>query len=286
MSNYILADAAAEKERLRLSRVESFLDPITQDWLRTAGIAPGWRCLEIGCGSGTMLRWMAEQVRPQGRVVGIDIDPRFVEEVNDSVTEVRTADILTADVETEHFDLAYARLLLIHLNQPLVALRRMAEAVKPGGIVLVLDLDITSMRAADQEHLKADAFDRHLRDVLEAWSEGGRMDPAIGSKLVDLFAAADLRIEKSDKMQTVFSGRSEDALFAAADLRIEKSDKMQTVFSGRSEDAKTYSETILNSASNTNLAKDTIESLLDIFDDPSFTYHSDQINIVLGRKRE
>ena len=260
MSNYILADAAAEKERQRLSRLEGVLDPITQDWMHTAGIAPGWRCLEIGCGSGTMLRWMAEQVRPQGRVVGIDFDPRFVEEIDDSVTEVRTADFLTADVENKHFDLAYARLLLIHLNQPLMALRRMAEAVKPGGVVLVLDLDMTPMHAANQEHLKADAFDRHLREVLEAWSEGGRMDPAIGSKLVELFAAADLRIEKSDRMQTVFSGRSEDA--------------------------KTYSETILNSASETSLAKDTIESLLDIFDDPSFTYHSDQINIVLGRKRE
>jgi ubiquinone/menaquinone biosynthesis C-methylase UbiE len=71
-SIYVMGRTSEEYERLR--RQSEFLEPITRAVLSRAGLCPGMRCLDVGCGPGEVMRLMAEQVGPAGQVVGIDVD--------------------------------------------------------------------------------------------------------------------------------------------------------------------------------------------------------------------
>ena len=58
-----------ETERRRLEALAALLDPFTFHQLNQVGIEPGWRCLEIGAGLGTVSQWLAEQLGEQGDVL-------------------------------------------------------------------------------------------------------------------------------------------------------------------------------------------------------------------------
>ena len=61
-------------ERQRLALMSSLLDPIERARFSRLGVGPGWRCLELGCGNGSMAQTLAEAVGPTGHVVASDID--------------------------------------------------------------------------------------------------------------------------------------------------------------------------------------------------------------------
>src|SRR5690348_5113816 len=55
-----------------LDKLDYCFNPTTKEFLKTAGIKKGMTVLDIGCGSGVMTCWMAEQVGELGRVIGIE----------------------------------------------------------------------------------------------------------------------------------------------------------------------------------------------------------------------
>src|SRR5262249_60963362 len=67
----------SEREQRRLDALARQLDPGTQRILQTRGVAPGWRCLEVGGGSGSVARWLAERVVPGGSVLSTGVGPPF-----------------------------------------------------------------------------------------------------------------------------------------------------------------------------------------------------------------
>jgi len=69
---------AAEDERLSL--LEELFDPLSRR--RRELVRPGWRCLEVGAGRGSMAVWLAEQVGPAGHVVATDVDTRYLERLD------------------------------------------------------------------------------------------------------------------------------------------------------------------------------------------------------------
>ena len=69
---YVLARTAAEYQRLRAQA--QFWEPTTRRVLEGAGLAPGMRCLDAGCGPGEVMRLMGRIVGPEGHVAGLDID--------------------------------------------------------------------------------------------------------------------------------------------------------------------------------------------------------------------
>jgi ubiquinone/menaquinone biosynthesis C-methylase UbiE len=139
VSSYVY-DQAWQHERARLQGIETMFDAITRDQLLAAGLAPGWRCLEVGLGAGSIARWMATVVAPEGRVVATDLDPRFLE-AGPSL-EVRRHDIAVDDLETDAFDLVHARMVLEHVAERERALAKMVAATRPGGWVVVEDVDL------------------------------------------------------------------------------------------------------------------------------------------------
>lgn len=104
-------------------------------------------CLDIGCGGGDLAFDMARIVAPGGRVVGTEIDEkkleiasREAEEQKINNVEFRLSDISASEPGTA-FDLVHARFVLTHLTDPAQALVRMRGALRPGGIIVVEDID-------------------------------------------------------------------------------------------------------------------------------------------------
>ena len=150
-SNYVMGRTSEEYERLR--RQSKMLEPITASVLDRLGLSTGMSCLELGCGPGEVMRLVAERVGPTGRVVGIDVDGRLGTEMLSilhaggfeqcSFIEGNVQDL--EQIETGSFDLVFARLLLLHLEDPVLALRKMYSRVKPGGRIVVQDYYFPTM---------------------------------------------------------------------------------------------------------------------------------------------
>ena len=120
---YLAKDSPDAFERERLALLTQFADPITARRLTDLGVGPGWRCLDVGAGSGTVARRLAERVGREGRVVATDMSPRFLGGHGLPNLEVRRHHILEDELEPAHFDLVHCRALLMHLPDPVRALR-------------------------------------------------------------------------------------------------------------------------------------------------------------------
>jgi SAM-dependent methyltransferase len=135
-------DNAAPQAAARLAALAEVFDPGTIRHLAARGVGPGWQCLEVGGGLGSITRWLSGRVGAQGRVVTTDIDTRHLQAMPMSNVDVREHDILVDSLPEGSFDLAYARLVLEHLVDPDAAIARMIAALKPGGWLLVEDFEI------------------------------------------------------------------------------------------------------------------------------------------------
>ncbi len=140
MGRYAL-DNAWERAKRRLSLLEQHLDPMTQRRLLAIGLSRGWRCLEVGGGGGSIARWLCSRVGAEGHVTATDIDIRFLQEIQDNNFDATSHDITTADLPEKKFDLVHTRWLLHHLPQPERVIDRMIAALRPGGWLLLEEVD-------------------------------------------------------------------------------------------------------------------------------------------------
>ena len=79
MTQSYVYDHAWSNERLRLAGLEEALDPGTRAHLARLGVSPGWRCLEIGAGGGSIALWLAERVAPRGEVLATDLETNYLD---------------------------------------------------------------------------------------------------------------------------------------------------------------------------------------------------------------
>src|SRR5262249_1431069 len=116
------------------------------------GIEKGWHCLEVGGGGGSIASWMCERVGGKGRVLATDIEPRFLRTLCFNNLEVRRHDIRVEGLPECAFDLAHARLVLMHLPGREIALQRMIATLKPGGWIVVEGFDVFSIFLDSKVH--------------------------------------------------------------------------------------------------------------------------------------
>ncbi|MCA1831338.1 MAG: class I SAM-dependent methyltransferase [Actinomycetota bacterium] len=140
MSEYVY-DQAWEHERERLAGLERMADPGTTRLLADLGVGEGWRCLEAGAGGGSITEWLCDRVGASGEVVAIDLDTRFVEKIDRANLTVRRLDLVKDDVEKEAFDLVHSRDVLEHIPERDDVLDSLIAAVKPGGWIMIEDVD-------------------------------------------------------------------------------------------------------------------------------------------------
>jgi ubiquinone/menaquinone biosynthesis C-methylase UbiE len=138
-------DNADEYAEGRYCELSTLYDAQTIRHLERTGIETGWRCLEVGGGGGSIASWMCERVGNEGRVLATDIEPRFLRLLSFNNLEVGKHDIRVDALPEFGFDLAHARLVLMHLLGREVALPQMIDALKPGGWIVVEEFDVFSI---------------------------------------------------------------------------------------------------------------------------------------------
>jgi SAM-dependent methyltransferase len=192
-TRYFAEDSPDAFERERLALLTRMADPVTTGRLIPLGVGPGWHCLEVGAGDGSVARWLAGRVGPRGRVVATDLNPRFLAGHGLANLEVRRHDLLADDLEAGSYDLVHCRFVLMHLPDPLRVLQRLAGAVRPGGWLLVEEADVGSFGAADPWHPRAAAFDRRTRALHVALQATGPVNYYFGRRLPALVEGLGLR---------------------------------------------------------------------------------------------
>jgi SAM-dependent methyltransferase len=186
---YALATGESAAHRLRI--LHRLYGPGTLRVLLDAGLRTGMRVADLGCGVGMVTALLAELVGPKGHVVGIDAsaaqlaqarEPSFVgPRKNVRFVEASATD---TGLPAESFDLVYCRFLLIHLSEPETALREMWSLLKPGGIIVCEDGDLTSAGSLPSSALGAFA---------DLWGRLGPkrgVDYTLGNRLFALVRAA------------------------------------------------------------------------------------------------
>lgn len=138
--DYLLANADARAGQ-RFDALERLFDADTIAHLESIGVSARWSCWEPGAGSGSIARWLAGRVGPEGRVLATDIDPqRLAAEPLPGLTVARH-DVVVDDIPRDAYDLVHARLLLVHLPGRHHVLDRLVSALRPGGWILIEDFD-------------------------------------------------------------------------------------------------------------------------------------------------
>jgi ubiquinone/menaquinone biosynthesis C-methylase UbiE len=188
MSQYQF-DHEWKQERERLTNMEAVFDPMTTECLKKIGVGEGWKCLEVGSGGGSIVEWLSKRVGSTGKVVGADLQTKFLEAIDAPNIEIRQHNILTDDLEPDTFDLACARKVLEHLADPTPTLQKMAAAVRPGGWLLVEDGDMASFRRVTTPN--PELFERVYTAFLETMKSAG-FNPYLGVDLANMLRGVGL----------------------------------------------------------------------------------------------
>lgn len=248
---YVFDRTPREYERLRWQA--RMWEPDTAALLDRAALRPGGICLDVGCGPGETMRLMAERVGPTGLVLGMDVDPGLGGDAVDRLHAAghRQCHFIRADIESEAgaamlpvgtgFDLVFARVVLIHLHDPVAALRRMWGWTAPGGSLVVQELNLRTL-----------GIDPSL-DVVSTWLRvfaglGQSLD--MGHRLPGLFAAAGIgepddtlvagRMDRFDgPLSGLLTATYRSALPAALDRGLTTEDRSAQWFDAMAEAAVT-----------------------------------------------
>src|SRR5262245_17513628 len=183
-----------EEGRARLRIISHALWPATLTLLNSAGIKIGMACLDVGCGGGDVTLEMARLVGSSGMPTGIDMDRTKIqlaqkEAEYEAITNVKFLVLVIDHIDyKDEYDLVYARFLLTHLSDPVNALQRMVNAAKPGGVVVVEDMDHSGIFC----YPACPALKRHVGLYNQLVRLKGA-DPEIGPKLPALFRQVGLQ---------------------------------------------------------------------------------------------
>jgi ubiquinone/menaquinone biosynthesis C-methylase UbiE len=147
-------------------------------------LSPGARVLDLGCGTGADTRRLAALVGPDGEAVGIDASASMISVARQRVEgtglplSFHVGDAMQLDLPTDSFDAVRCERLLIHVPDPATVLDEMVRVVRPGGRIVVIDVDY-DLLTLDLPDLDPHLLRRAVHAMADAMSVGqiGRQLP-------------------------------------------------------------------------------------------------------------
>jgi SAM-dependent methyltransferase len=212
MSGYALPHGLAGEEQ-RLARMSTLLDPFELACMERLGVREGSRCLELGCGNGSISLALAERVAPTGLVIASDIDLSYVSHLERPGLQVRRIDILKDPIEESSYDLVVARALLHHVPSARNCLQRMLTALKPGGALLCIEPDMLPCTVAEPASM------RTFWQGWLNWSVDAGIDYFIGRKIPAWLDSLGVEDIASEGHTANFNGGSDWADYWMATIR-------------------------------------------------------------------
>lgn len=191
---YALRLTEAERERYRL--MAEFARAEEQAQWTAAGIVPGARVADIGCGPGAILRLLAEEVGDGGRADGVDLDSGAVTAAAEQVAglpqaAVRVGEASATGLDPGSYDVVMCRHVLAHNGGHEAAIvAHLVELARPGGGIYLVDVDGAAMRMHPDD---PDIADLNARYIEMHRSRGNNID--IGPTLGALLETAGLQVE-------------------------------------------------------------------------------------------
>jgi len=138
-----------DRERRRLALQAAILNPLTDNFLRRAGVSAGMRVLDLGCGIGEVSLIAARLVGPHGQVHGIDLDPAALEIARTRIRSAGHDHVIFEHVDlSDHspsgpYDAVIGRHILIHTKDALKVLKNATAMVRDGGLLAFQEYDLS-----------------------------------------------------------------------------------------------------------------------------------------------
>lgn len=187
MSQYQLDTHKKGRNRLNIQGV--VYNPGSQKFLLVQGIKKGQSILEVGCGSGSMTPWLAEQVGKRGRVLCIDNNrqqvlatQRLAKKANLKQVECLELSVFDLDQLNEKFDFIYVRFVLLHLDDPFTALKKLSQKLKKHGRIVIAEM----LNSCNFCYPQTAVFAKRRHTIEQFFIKNG-LDPNFGLTLKSLF---------------------------------------------------------------------------------------------------
>lgn len=142
-------------------------DDTTMARLRSLGVGPGWNCLDVGAGTGTVARRLLHEAGV-ATVLAVDRDVRFLTAHPFPGLGVLEADISAPGFDPGRFQLVHARFVLMHLPSRHRLIAALGELLAPGGVLVLSDaVDLTTATAPTTPYTRVvQAMWQGLRDTI------------------------------------------------------------------------------------------------------------------------
>jgi len=202
-SAYTLGTGTKGEQALAIQ--QKFMAENSYAQLKRAGLKRGMKVYDIGCGSGEMTAYLAQQVSETGRVYAVDASEEQLKLTRERIEalKLKNVEYIQADIQTyqdwplKEADIVYARFVLMHLSNVKNALNNIHNLLKPGGM---LSLQETTLSTIQSSFSSAEIG--NYRDAVIALGKKNEADYNLGGKLPYICKELPFNVVYVDDLET------------------------------------------------------------------------------------
>ncbi|ABV79827.1 class I SAM-dependent methyltransferase [Rickettsia bellii] len=190
-NSYILGVGKAGAKNLDFQH--QMLKQHSIEQLEKAGLKESTIIWDIGCGNGTMTEIMASRVGDNGQVYAVDISEQQIQIAQQRIKNagLKNVTFIVSDLyslsnnDYPKADIVYSRLLLMHLKNPVEAIKLMSSLLKKEGIISLQESDLSSTLQKLNNQETNESFKRYYNLVMTYGQING-VHYDIGNKLANI----------------------------------------------------------------------------------------------------